>query len=264
VEIAGSVGRTIAPVRETMSPVMRERGLRRSLDVVEVPLAGLKQAAAGADGSVNDAFLAAVTGGLRRYHDLHGAPTRSLRVTLPISIRRPDDPPGGNRITLIRFAVPVADLDPGVRIAELKLLCRAARDERSLPHTDAIAGTLNLLPPGVVGGMLKHVDFVASDVPGFTFPVALAGAPLDRFVAFGPTIGTAVNVTLMSYLGTCGVGVNMDSAAVPDPDVFVDCLRAGFDEVLALGGAYEPARLPLRTAPPEGAPALAMGFPWSG
>ena len=49
-------------------------------------------------------------------------------------------------------------------------LCRAARDERSLRFTGAIAGTLNLLPPGVVGGMLKHIDFVASDIPGFPFP----------------------------------------------------------------------------------------------
>jgi WS/DGAT/MGAT family acyltransferase len=248
VETAKSIVRTVAPVRDTLSPVMRRRGLRRSLDIVEVSLADLKRAAANADGSVNDAFLAGLAGGFRLYHERHDAPAESLRVTLPISIRRPDDPPGGNRITLMRFAVSVGEPDPAARIREMERRCRAARDERSLPYTDAIAGTLNLLPPGVVGGMLKHVDFVASDVPGFTFPVSLAGAPLQRYIAFGPTIGTAVNVTLLSYLGTCGIGITMDSAAVPDPDVFVDCVRAGFDEVLALGGAHEPARLPLRPA----------------
>jgi diacylglycerol O-acyltransferase / wax synthase len=263
VETARSIARTVAPVRDTLSPVMRRRGLRRALDVVELPLADLKRAAAQADGSVNDGFLAGLAGGLRIYHERHGAMADMLRVTLPISIRRPDDPPGGNRITLIRFAVPVGEPDPAVRVREMERRCRAARDERSLPYTDAIAGTLNLLPPGVVGGMLKHVDFVASDVPGFTFPVSLAGAPLERYVAFGPTIGTAVNVTLLSYLGTCGVGVTMDSAAVSDPDRFVDCLRAGFDEVLALGGAHEPARLPLR--PDDVAPEPAdLGNAWSG
>ena len=50
-------------------------------------------------------------------------------------------------------------------------VCRAARDEWSLEFTNAIAGALNLLPQGVVGSMLKHVDFLASDVPGFPFPV---------------------------------------------------------------------------------------------
>ena len=42
-------------------------------------------------------------------------------------------------------------------------------------------------------------------------------------------------------------------------DVFVECLRAGFDEVLALGGAYETARLPLRTPEPGRKPPVAYG-----
>jgi len=127
-------------------------------------------------------------------------------------------------------------------------LCRSARDERSLPLTDAIAGTLNLLPPSVVGGMLKHVDFVASDVPGFTFPVFLAGAPLRRYAAFGPTIGTAVNLTLLSYRGTCCIGVTIDAAAVPDADLFAECLREGFEEVLDLAGDHATVRRPFRDA----------------
>ena len=34
--------------------------------------------------------------------------------------------------------------------------------------------------------------------------------------------------------GICGVGVSTDQAAVPDPELFLDCLREGVDEVLAL------------------------------
>jgi diacylglycerol O-acyltransferase / wax synthase len=245
VENARSIARTVAPVRDTLSPVMRRRGLRRELDMVEVGLDDLKRAASAAGGSVNDGFMAAVAGGFRRYHELHAAPVDALRVTLPISIRKPDDPLGGNRITLIRFPVPVGEPDPAVRVAEMERRCRAARDERSLPYTEMIAGALNLLPAGVVGGMLKHVDFVASDVPGFPFPVYLAGARLERYVAFGPTIGTAVNLTLLSYRGTCCVGVTIDAAAVPDPDLLLECLRDGFEEVLELGGAHDAARLPM-------------------
>ena len=62
----------------------------------------------------------------------------------------------------------------------------------------------------------------------------LAGAEVDSFYGFGPTIGAALNVTLMSYRGTCDVGVNIDTGAVPDPDVMMECLRQGFDEVLAV------------------------------
>src|SRR5271165_3023439 len=37
------------------------------------------------------------------------------------------------------------------------------------------------------------------------------------------TIGASLNTTLMSYSGTCDIGINIDTAAVPDPDVLVAC-----------------------------------------
>jgi WS/DGAT/MGAT family acyltransferase len=256
VEATRSVGRTVAPINDTLSPVMRGRGVGRHLDVLEVQLPDLRRAAGAAGGTVNDGFMAAVTGGLRRYHERHAAPVDRLRVTLPISIRTPDDPIGGNRITLIRFAVAVAEADPASRIRELHRSCEAARDERSLRYTDAIAATLNLLPKQVVGGMLKHVDFVASNIPGFTFPVYLAGARVERNVAFGPTTGTAVNFTLLSHDGTCFVGINIDAAAVGDPEVLVECVREGFEEVLTLAGRHVRVRLPLRDVVPVREPVV--------
>lgn len=248
VETTRSVARTVAPAIDTLSPIMTGRGLGRYLDLVEVRLRDLKAAAGAAGGTVNDGFVAAVAGGLRRYHERHGSPVDELRMTFPISIRGPDDPAGGNRITLMRFPVPVAQADPARRIAEVGRRCRAARHERSLPLTDGIAGALNLLPRQVVGSMLKHVDFVASDVPGFPFPVFLAGAGVERYVAFGPTIGASVNTTLLSYSGTCAMGLNIDTTAVPDPAVLVDCVREGCDEVLALGPRHRRASTPLRPA----------------
>ena len=187
--------------------------------MIEVGLADLEPAAAAACGTVNDSFMAAVTGGLRRYHERHGVAVDELRVMLPISIRTPEDPMGGNRITLIRFTVPVGDPDPATRIPAIHALCIGARNERSLAYTNAIAGTLNLLPTGVVGSMFKHVDFLASDVPGFSFPVYLGGARLEEYGVFGPTTGPSLNLTLLSYDGTCCVGITMDSAAIPDHDL---------------------------------------------
>ena len=113
------------------------------------------------------------------------------------------------------------------------------QDGRSLPFANAIAGTLNLLPRAAIGAMLKHIDFLASNVPGIRVPLYLAGAKVDSWYRFGPTIGAALNVTLMSYCGTCFVGVNIDTGAVRYPDVLMDCLHKGFDEVLAITGATD-------------------------
>jgi hypothetical protein len=76
-------------------------------------------------------------------------------------------------------------------------------------------------------------------------PVYLCGARLVAYYPFGPTIGSAVNVTLMSYLDTCCVGVNADTGAIPDIGEFMVCLREGFREVLAAGGVDADVRLPL-------------------
>jgi diacylglycerol O-acyltransferase len=254
VETARSIARTVAPVLGTLSPIMKSRSLGRHLEMLEVGLDDLARASAVAGGTVNDAFMAAVTGGLSRYHDRHEVPVDALRVTMPISIRRPSDPIGGNRITLMRFAVPVSDPDPAVRIREIGRLCRDARSERSLPFTNAIAGSLNLMPSGVVGSMLKHVDFLASDVPGLTSLVHLAGAQVERYSAFGPTTGSSVNFTLVSYGETCCVGITIDTAAVPDPDVLIECFREGFEEVLDLGGAHNAVHLPLHDDAPAVTP----------
>jgi len=40
---------------------------------------------------------------------------------------------------------------------------------------------------------------------------------------------------LLSHLDQCCIGINADTAAVPDVDVLVGCLADGFDEVLLVG-----------------------------
>ena len=153
---------------------------------------------------------------------------------MPISIRKPDDPPGGNRVTLMRFKVPVGVREPVARMQLIHQLCVDARREPAIEHTDAIAAALNLLPRRAVGSMLKHVDFLASNVPGIGMPVFLAGAGVTEWYAFGPTIGAALNATLVSYNGRCYVGLNVDTGAIPDGAAMLECMREGFDEVLQL------------------------------
>jgi diacylglycerol O-acyltransferase len=146
VAMARSVYRTAAPSSGAMSPLMRERATTRYLATIEVSLDALKTAAKTAGGTVNDAYLAAVTGGLSRYHWHHGEPVESLRAVVPISLRTGGDRSWGNKITLQRLTLPVAEPDPATRMREAHRITEVARKEPSLPVTGLIAGTLNLLP----------------------------------------------------------------------------------------------------------------------
>ncbi|MCV7257514.1 wax ester/triacylglycerol synthase domain-containing protein [Mycobacterium shimoidei] len=235
---AASIYRTVRPLNRTGSTLMTQRSMIRRLGVHQVPMPALREAAHRGGGALNDAFVAGVAGGLRRYHEKRGVDVGDLHLTMPISLRTDTDPIGGNRITLMRFDVPVGIADPARRIKEIHERANAVRRERSLSYTQAIAGVLNLMPRWYIGSILRNVDFVASDVPGLPVRVYLGGAPVGIQYAFGPTIGAAVNVTLLTYVDTCALGINVDSAAIPDYDVFHEALVAGFDEVLAL---VEPA-----------------------
>jgi diacylglycerol O-acyltransferase len=232
VDAVRSIGRTVAPVTSVLSPIMEGRDLTSQFHVLDVPLKRLHDAAKAAGGTVNDGFLAGVTGGLRRYHEHHGAIADELRVAMPISLRTAADGPGGNHVTVMRFKVPVGTVDPAVRIRALHERAKEVRAERSLAYTGAIAGALNLLPTRVIGSMLKRVDFLASNVPGVPIPMYLLGSKVMNFYPFGPTMGSAVNITLMSYRDRCYFGVNVDTSAIPDPKVFMRCLKAGFAEVM--------------------------------
>lgn len=233
---AASVYRTVRPITRTGSPLVTDRGLIRHLGVHEVPMPQLREAAHRCGGALNDAFVAGVAGGLRLYHEKHDVAVGNLHLTMPISLRTANDDAGGNRITLMRFDVPVGETDPAVRIRSIRERTGSVRSERSLPYTQLIAGVLNLMPRWYIGSVLRHVDFLASDVPGVPVPVFLGGAAVRAQYAFGPTIGSSVNVTLLTYVDTCALGINVDTAAIPDYDVFHHAIVSGFDELLALAG----------------------------
>jgi diacylglycerol O-acyltransferase len=199
-----------------------------------VPISALRRAGHVAGGTLNDAFLGSVSGGLRRYHEAHGVPAGELMVSMPISTRTEGDPMGGNRATLMRFGIPADIDDAAQRIRVIHSRTTEVRKEKSLAHTEVIAAALNLMPSCYVGSALRDVDFIASDVPGASAPVFLAGAPVRMQYAFSPTMGAGLNVTLLSYLDTCAIGINVDVRAVPDHELLRRCVIAGFDETLEL------------------------------
>jgi WS/DGAT/MGAT family acyltransferase len=236
---AGSVAKFLAPAPTPMSPVTSPRSLDRRVSTIELPLDDLKRAAKAAGGTLNDAYVAGVLGGLRRYHLARGAgDLDELRMMMPINIRADTAGLGGNHFTTARLVVPLAVDDPEERIRELSQRCKRLRAEPAVRLSEQLATILNRLPrrisTALFGSMLKGADFITSNVPGSPFPLYLCGAEVRQMYAFGPLSGAAANVVLVSYCGTCGIGVNSDPRAIPDTEDFTADLRAGFDEVLSL------------------------------
>ncbi len=235
----GSLVRLLSPATEPLSPLMRRRSLSVRFDLLQVELRPLKQASKLVAGKLNDAFVAGVAGGLRRYHEHHGHDVGLLRMTMPINVRTEQTlNRAGNQFVPARFPVPVGIVDPIKRMNAVRELVEQQRAEPALSMSDGLASVLNRLPvtatTGLFGSMLKGVDFITSNVPGAPVPVYLGGGRVEAHLAFGPMTGAAANLTLLSYLDHCNIGINTDPAAVPDPEVLVACLRDGFEELSKL------------------------------
>jgi hypothetical protein len=69
--------------------------------------------------------------------------------------------------------VPVAHRDPRIRMRDVGKACRAQRRTVAGVHEPgAVSSTSSV---SAVGGMLRHVDLLASNVPGFPFDVLRPG-----------------------------------------------------------------------------------------
>ncbi len=224
----------LRPPPPSMSPVFGARGIDRRYMVIDVPTVALKAAGHSAGGTLNDAFIAALNGGLRLYHERHGQPVQQLSGTVPVSVRTVDDPIAGNRITIARYVDKVGRNEPAERIRAAHARMRQLRNDRATPYLEAIWAVVNRLPVSYLQGSTSMSDFTASNVPGIPVPVYCSGALVRALYPFGPTMGAPLNVTLMSYADTCHIGVNIDVTAVPDSDEMHSCLQAGLAEVLGL------------------------------
>ena len=198
----------------------------------------LRRAAKSIDCTVNDAYLAGVAGGLRRYHEHFGVKIDEIPTGMPISTRSADDGALGNQVAAAMIGLPIGVVDPVERMKRVHAIVLGARFE---PAMEALSGAANILvrlPDSLMSGPLSQlvkIDVGVSQVRGLLEPSYLAGTQIMRTYGLGPHTGLAAFIGMMTHLDVCCIGVHADPAAVTDPELFLRCLTEGFDEVLAVG-----------------------------
>jgi diacylglycerol O-acyltransferase len=236
--LAASLQRMGGPPPARPSPLLAPRSTKWHFEVLDVPLRELRAGAKAGGGSLNDGFLAAVLGGLRRYHEQFGISIAELPVAIPVSTRREHDSLGGNHFTGVRLAAPIGEPDPARRMQRVRELVARGRSEPALPVFSELAPLVGLLPAPAVAGLAGRLtqanDVQASNIPGLKREAYLAGARITHIYPFGPLPGCAAMISLVSHNDICCVGANLDPAAFTEPDLFKACLAEGFAEVLDL------------------------------
>jgi len=249
INMGGSLRRLVTrPVAEP-SVLFRERSRRRVFRTLEVSLEQLRASSKASGCTVNDAYIAGLLGGFRRYHAAMGVETADVPLALPMSTRSEGNTAAGNHLSMARLAGPASIDDPAERMKVTHELIAGLRAEPALCLIDAVADVLQHVPSALaIRGLTAHaqqVDLHASNLAGAPFAVYLAGARVRRMFPFGPLSGVPVMTVLLSYDGTCGIGLTLDPAAITDPDLFVQCVSQSFDEITGI------ARSAVHGAPKE-------------
>lgn len=235
VKTARTLGEVVQLDR-SRSPLWRERGVRRHLEVLSFGLEDVKVAAKRMGGTVNDLFVTALCEAVGGYHRAQGADVDDVRISMPINTRT-DRSAGGNAFLPARVLVPCGEMTAEARFALVHQRLQKARSGSSTGLINAAAGALTVLPAPVVSRLVRQqtngVDFAASNVRGAPVDVWIAGAKILHNFPMGPTGGTAFIATVLSTGGTLDLGVCSDSAAVHDPLDLRDRIAAAFATILA-------------------------------
>jgi diacylglycerol O-acyltransferase / wax synthase len=223
---------TVGPSR---SPFDGEITTRRGVAFLDTDLGALHAAARSAGATVNDAFLAVLAGGLRRWLDHHAGAVTDLRVRVPVSLPR-EDPSAGNRDSAFDLPLPLHVTDPLERLHAVHELTTCRKDAGDAARLDELLHRLGEVSPPLrrvadrLRATARAFTVSVSNVPGPREPVAV----LDRRVrATWPLaeIGFhhALRVTAASMVDVLSFGICVDPGLVPEVDVLADGLRAEAD-----------------------------------
>jgi diacylglycerol O-acyltransferase / wax synthase len=224
----------LSDVDQARSPLWTQRSLKRHLEVAQAPFRETKDAAKRLGGTLNTAFVAAAADAASRYHRELGHPVETLRASMAISTRTESS--GGNAFSLVRMLVPAGDMPIAERFAAIQEASSVAREESATAGLDTIAALASALPTSVVTRLARQqaqtIDFATSNVKGSPIPMYVAGAQLLENYPVGPLGGVAFNLTLLSYLGSLDMCLNIDSAAVTEPQLLARSLDRAFRDLI--------------------------------
>lgn len=236
-----SVRRLLAQAAPPSPELAPRTGRMWSFLTLDAPLGPLREVARLGGGTLDDAAVALVLGGLRRYHARRGSTVAEIPVGVRVSLDRADDL--GNRFAGALISGPLAIEDPVDRVAAVRGEVLSLHTERALEVLDAAAPLLNRMPSFVGASALRAAeapDAFVLTLPGPPRRRYMAGAQVQGMYVLGPLPGAALTVCLVTCGDTACIGVNVDASAVADLRGLEECLAEGVEEMVAAGEVRGP------------------------
>lgn len=240
------------PATETslLGPV----GQARRYAIARAPLELLAQTARAHKVTVNDVYLAAVAGALRRLLLQRGEEPDpyAVRTLVPVSMRRADQQDRlDNRLSSLLVRLPVELGDPVDRLTAVHQRIGELRDAHEIEAAGGLVELAEHEPFAAVSLVIRTalrlpqraLSTVTTNVPGPREPLFILGRPLREILPYVP-IGDRmrIGVAAFTYTDRAVFGITTDYGSVPEAGDLAGWLE---QELAALHG---PARRPRRRA----------------
>jgi WS/DGAT/MGAT family acyltransferase len=229
------------------SPINGPVGPNRRFDWLNVPLDEIKAIKNSFGGTVNDAILAIVAGGVRHFFVEYRGMTidevaeLDFRVMAPVSVRAESQAGSlGNQVAMWLVPMPVGEPDPARRFAIV------AEETAELKETDQALGAASLVrlsagaPATLVAlgarlaSSVRPFNVTVTNVPGPQFPLYMLTSRLEVTYPLVPLWEShGVGIALFSYLGVVSWGFNADYDVVEDVADLATSMQFATAELLA-------------------------------
>ncbi len=231
---------------EWESPINGTLSQQRRIVGVQTELESYRTVRKVHGGSVNDAILATITGGLRnwlmtRTESMGGL--RQIRAVVPISVI--DDELEatslGSQIAAHIVDLPIGEASPVVRLHQVSYSFKAHKETGRAVAANRLAGIAGFAPTTfhAIGSRVAAAELrrgfqlSVTNVPGPQFPLYAAGARMVASYPVPPLLPDhALAIGVTSYDGHVFYGITADRDLVPDAELLGTCIREALEELL--------------------------------
>ena len=210
----------------------------------------IKNASPGA--TINDAMLAIVGGGMRKYLDAKGElPDESLITGCPIDVRTPEErAAGGNMVGFMNVSMHTDIEEPAARLGAIHNATQAAKSYAEALGPRFAVDLTDVLPGNVLSLAIRTAaatglteastmfNTIITNVPGAPFQLYMCGAKLIDLISLGPCLPNVglfhiVYSSVQNKKGSITLSFTACRDMLPDPAFYAECLQASFDELYA-------------------------------
>lgn len=220
---------------------------RRQVSLAQVELNDVRRIKDAAGVTINDVVLAVCAAALRGHLEDHGGiPGQPLVAAVPVSVRTDDEGPmTSNHLSAMLVELGTTIDEPMTRLHAIAASSRAAKTQHQILGPDTFSQLADVTPPSfiaalgalesrfnVLGRIPPACNLIVSNFPGPRFPLYCAGARMVAAYPMGPLgLGTALNITVQSYLDTLWFGIVACPDVVPAPETLATRIHDAVHEL---------------------------------